>query len=133
MKLIIRSIIIELCAVVIGSIAGVFIILAVYKLITLLRIDINFAGDKSNILFPLFFGLPIGSVGGIVLANRLFLDNQRWNILGIVIALILNVAGLIIGVRLLDILGGKFWFLIPVIGSIGTIAGYKISVLLTGK
>jgi len=94
-----------------------------------LDVEIFFGGDKANVFCGLFLGIPIGVLVGISLVDKLVFPSQGYNIYGIVAALILSQLGVILGIWLLDTIGGKAIFLIPFIVTCFSIIGYN-SILL---
>lgn len=97
--------------------------------IDLVGIDINLGGDKGNVFFGLFFGLPMGNLLGINLADRVFFDDRGGNILGLILGLVSGFVAGIIGVFLLDRIGEKAILMIPFLVTLACLLGYRIPVL----
>lgn len=78
--------------------------------------DLDFGGDKSSVFIVIFVILPIGSLAGIHLIDRLFFSFQGYNFAGIALGFILSILlGGIGGVLLLDKIGLFAVFFLPLI------------------
>jgi len=80
---------------------------------SLFGIELEWGGDKGQVFWGIFLGLPIGSVFGFIVADRLFFRIRDLNLPGISLALVVGVLGNILGIYLLDRLGSEFAFFLP--------------------
>jgi hypothetical protein len=124
--MIMRRIFLDFFSGLILSIIGFLMFAGLYSAFELLRININYGGDKGKVLFGLFFGLPLGSILGIVLTEKLVYKAQGWNILGIILAALLSVIGNYLGIIMLDRIGGWVFILIPLLVVSICVFGYNI-------
>ena len=115
----------EFLVIVISSILFYGIFSAIFNLFNEIIIEISFGGCKSNVLFGLFFGLPIGNVLGLLLFEKFIFKIKEYNILAILSSSILSIIAVVFCIFLLDILGGKTIVFVPVIVSTFAIVGYK--------
>ena len=107
------------------SLLTVFVLGALYVL-TNLSDKIDFGGDKGVILFPLFFGMPLGSVLGFLIVDKTILKIQELSSYSAIIAFIAGIIGCFISLFLLDLLGGNSIYLVPILVVGFGLAGYSI-------
>jgi hypothetical protein len=124
-----RRIILSFISSVILSIIGFMALAGIYKTLELLKVDVNFGGDKGNVFFCLFLGLPLGGISGILLIEKLVYKSEGWNILGIGASVLLSLISIYLGIILMDRAGGEFVLLIPIVVGLFCLFGYKIGFL----
>ena len=112
---------------VILSIIGFICFGIAYDLLRKIHLDYFFGGDKSNVFFGLFLGLPIGSILGFCLIEKIYFKVQGFNILGTILGLIINIFACFIGVIFLDKFGEKGIILIPFLIVLLILISYNIS------
>jgi hypothetical protein len=78
-------------------------------------IELYLFGDKTDILSGLLFGIPLGGILGILLAEKLVYKTKGWNIIGTAMALILSIIGCLFGLYMMDVLGSYAICLIPLL------------------
>ncbi len=120
-----KRILLEFCASLILSVIGFLSFAVIYDALELLKVSINFWGDKGKVLFGLFFGLPLGSILGILFTEKLIYKTHGWNILGIVLAVLLSVVSNYLGIIMLEKVGGGFVILIPLLVVVICLLGYN--------
>ncbi len=111
------------------SIIGFFLVAYSWHFLLMLGIELRFGGDKGTILSGLVFGLPIGGLSGILLAEKLVYKTQGWNILGIVLAVLLSIISSVFGIYMMDKIGSYFIFLIPLLVTLTCLFGYNIGLI----
>jgi hypothetical protein len=89
-------------------------------------LEIDFGGDKGTVLAGLFFGIPIGSILGIVLSEKLIYKAHGWNAFGIGLAASMGLISVFFGIRMMDHFGSKFIFFIPFLTVLICIVAYQI-------
>jgi len=124
-----RRIFLDFVSSLIMSVIGFIVFAGIYNALDLLKLNINFAGDKGKVFFGLLFGLPIGSILGILLIEKLIYKSPNWNIWGIVIAVLLSVISNYLGVIMLDKFGGWFFIIIILLVVSMCVFGYNVTLL----
>jgi hypothetical protein len=127
--MIMRRIFLDFILGLISSIGGFLMFIGIYNFLEILRIDLHFGGDKGKVFWGLFFGLTIGSISGILLAEKLIYKEKGWNIWGILLAIFLSLIGNYISVIILDKIGGGFVFFVPLFIVMVSLIGYHIGFL----
>jgi hypothetical protein len=123
--MIVKKIFLEFCAGLILSVMGFLLFAVIYNALEILKVNINFWGDKGKVLFGLFFGLPLGSILGILLSEKLIYKTQGWNIPGIVLAVLLSVLSNYLGIIMLEKVGGGFVIFVPLLVVVICLLGYN--------
>jgi hypothetical protein len=113
----------------ISSIGGFLIFVGLYNLFEILKIDPHLGGDKGKVYWGIFFGLTFGSIFGILLAEKIIYKEPRWNISGIIMAIILSLVGNYVSVIILDKIGGGFMIFIPIFIVTLSLIGYHIGLI----
>lgn len=91
-------------------------------------LGINF-GRTTIILLALFFGYPLGSVLGILLADKVFLKTKGWNILAIALSLGLGLMAGFWALMMMGKLGDLSFVFIPALITCSAVVGYNIALL----
>ena len=91
-----------------------------------LGLPLEFGGDKSHPLFCLLTGLPVGSVLGLLPAEKYLLKTPCRRIPGILVSLLFGLAGAGVGLLLMDVWGGSAVYVVPVIVAVSSLSGYKM-------
>ncbi len=94
-------------------------------------------GREEVILLSIFLGYPLGSILGILLADKIVFRNAKINTVQIATCVLLSVVGAV-GVYFLisviiDGLGGLATVVIPAIITFSGLLGYNIPLFLTGE
>ncbi|MGZ6208472.1 MAG: hypothetical protein ACXWMS_13075 [Syntrophales bacterium] len=90
-------------------------------------VTVNLGGDKAGPIWGIIFGMPLGSVIGFLLIDKIFYQFEKNNILGMTIGFLCGFAfGGIGGLFLLDLIGGKAILLIPLLTVCFCLTGYQI-------
>jgi hypothetical protein len=92
-------------------------------------LNVTYGGDKGKVLFGLFLGLPLGSILGIVLTEKLIYKTLGWNIFGIIIAALLSLITNYLGLMMLDKMGSGTIIIIPLFVTVICLFGYHIVLL----
>jgi hypothetical protein len=96
-----------------------------YALTTILRLNIQFGGDKARVFWALFLGLPLGCVLGILAVDKLIYKNDGINLLAAVLALAMGFVGAYIGLVMLDKIGGFAVLFIPMLVAFLCLLGFN--------
>ena len=108
------------------SVLGGFCFYWFHTILMIVGIEVDFGGDKSNVFVALFFGMPLGSILGFLLVDRLVYEIQKYNILGIIVGLAASmILGGIGSILFLDAIGGKAIILIPFMIVCISLVGYQ--------
>lgn len=125
---VIKNLLLQFVASITFSIFGFFCFVMLNKLFIRIGIEISFGGCKSDVLFGLFFGMPIGNLIGILLTSKIYLIEYRTiKILSYAIGFIFGAMGAWVNVLVLDKISGIGIFYAPLIISFFTIVGYNLS------
>jgi Co/Zn/Cd efflux system component len=100
---------------------GFFVFVGIYN-----GLNITYGGDKGKVLFGLFFGLPLGTIIGIVLTEKLIYKIQSWNISGIIVAALLSVIANYFGLIMLDKMGSGTIVIVPLFVAVICLFGYHV-------
>ena len=87
---------------------------------------IGFGGDKGVILFPLFFGMPLGGMIGFLIVDKKILKIQELSSFSAIIAFITGIIGCFVSLFLLDLLGGVSFYIVPILVVGFGLAGYSV-------
>lgn len=117
-------ILIEFFSSLILSVIAFFMSAGVYNML-----NVTYGGDKGKVLFGLFLGLPLGSILGIVLTEKLIYKSLGWNIFGIIIAALLSLITNYLGLMMLDKMGSGTIIIIPLFVTVICLFGYHIVLL----
>jgi len=117
-------ILIEFFSSLILSVIAFFMSAGVYSML-----NVTYGGDKGKVLFGLFLGLPLGSILGIVLTEKLIYKTLGWNIFGIIIAALLSLITNYLGLMMLDKMGSGTIIIIPLFVTVICLFGYHIVLL----
>lgn len=85
----------------------------------------DFGGDKGEVLAGIVFGLPLGSVTGIILAERMMYFEDRWNVGRVMFALLWSIAGVAIGIFMLEVNSRILGYFIPALIALMSLYGYE--------
>ncbi len=124
-----RRIILDFISSFVLSIIGFLAFAGIYKLLELLRFNINFGGDKGAVLFGLFFGLPLGSLLGVLINERFIYKAQDWNFIGMILAGFLSFIISYFSIIILEKYGGGCVILIPLLVAAMCVFAYNIVLL----
>lgn len=109
------------------SLPGFLIFAKLNDLLEKLGMELAFGGDKAAIFWGLFLGLPLGNILGFMMIDKFYNKVEACNISGIIMGFVFGLLGNFAGVYLLDIFGGKFLFVIPILITFLCLCGYKIN------
>ena len=112
---------------VIGSLFGGLLFYYIYKSMSALHFDIKFGGDKGIVLFPLFFGVPLGTVIGYMFIDKVFQKNHKLKIVAGLIGWFASVLGVFISLFLISSKGLTGLVLTPFIVAAVGLVGYSIT------
>jgi len=119
-------------------IGGFLISIIAYLPVTAVVIlfGLNF-GRGDMIFLSIFLGYPLGSILGILLADKIVFRNAKINIIQVATCVLLSVVGavgvyFVIGIIMAG-LGGAATLVIPGIITFLSLLGYNIPLLLTGE
>ncbi len=124
-----RKVLFQYFSALIFSVIGVLLFAGIYRLLEMIGLDIEFWGDKANILFSLVFGLSLGGSFGVVLIEKYFYKEHGWNILPIVFAIILSILGIYFGMIMMDKIGGRSLLFMPFFTALMCVLGYNFGIL----
>lgn len=127
----VRKVLFQYFSGLIFSAIGVLLFAGIYRILEMEKLDIEFGGDKANILFSLFLGLSIGGTFGIVLIEKFVYKVQGWNVLAMVLAIVFGFLGVYLGIVMLDKTGGRFviFIFMPFFTALMCVLGYNIGML----
>jgi hypothetical protein len=84
-----------------------------YSLAQILGLELTWGGDKGKFFWGTFLGLPVGSIFGFLVVDKLYFKLDTWNFPGMLSAFVIGILGNLVGLYLLDRLGGGFFFFLP--------------------
>ncbi len=90
-------------------------------------IELDWGGDKGQVFWGIFFGLPLGCVCGFLVIDKVFFGTAGWNVRGIVSAIVVGVLGDFLGIFLMDSLGGQVIFFLPVLIVLACECAYNLT------
>jgi len=94
--------------------------------------DVDFGGDKAGGLWGIIIGMPMGSLAGILIIDKVIYDLIGYNIFGLAIGLVGGIIfGGIGGIFLLDEFGNKALALIPLLIVAFSMFGYQLGLKRT--
>lgn len=130
MQISVKKFVLEFLGALLLATAGSFCSVLFSDVISALKLNINLGGDKANVFSVLFIGMPIGSLLGILLVDRIFFKYQGYNLIGLCIGFVLCAfVGGVGSVMLLDEIGGSAVFFIPPLIIFLSFVGYYIPLL----
>lgn len=96
-------------------------------LMMVLELGINLGGDKMPVLLVLFLGIPLGSLLGILLVDRMAFGYEGYNLVGLGIGFVLCLlVGGIGSVMLLDQMGQSAVLIVPLLIVCLSFVGYYL-------
>jgi len=96
--------------------------------------NINLGGDKAGIIFGTFLGMPLGGLIGFLVVDKTIYKLETYNFLGLMVGFTASFfVGGIGSVLLLDIIGAKAIFLIPLLVMSFSLAGYQLGLKVRSK
>lgn len=88
---------------------------------------VNIGGDKASVFALIYFALPLGSVTGILLIDRMLCGLDGYNVLGFILGFILSsVVGTSLSIILLDRFGSSAILIIYLMILITALIGYHL-------
>lgn len=125
-----RKIILQFIGALSLSIIGGILFYLIGFLMMFLELGINLGGDKMPVLLVLFLGIPLGSLLGILLVDRIAFGYEGYNSIGLGIGFVLCLlAGGIGSVMLLDQMGKSAAFVVPLLIIFLAFVGYYLPAL----
>lgn len=112
------------------SIIGFILFAFIYQLLIRINLEFYFGGCKSNIFVGLFFGMPLGSIIGILLAERKDLEFRIHIFINILLGILFCLMGALLGVVLLDQIGGWSIVFVPILMGLFSTVGFMIGSLI---
>ena len=102
--------------------------------IKIVGVFLNFGGDKTNVIFPLFFGIPLGSVIGFMFFDKVILKFSKINWKGIVLGFLWSaIFGTILSLILIDKYGSSLVFYLPILMVLIAFLGYQLTNKITNS
>ncbi len=113
------------------SIIGFFILIGFHDLLLILKIKLDWSGT-GRFFWGMFLGLPIGSIFGFVLINKLYFKIFILNIYSLIISFIFGIIGGIILIILHDYLnfGQSLFIIMPILITLMCLCGYRVGLFL---
>lgn len=108
------------------SVVGFFGLAGLHTLLEMIGFELTWGGDKGKFFWGMFLGLPLGSILGFVLVNRLYFKVATWNSQGMLLAFIVGVFGNFGGLYFMDRLGGGFFLAVPPLVVLACVCAFNI-------
>ena len=93
--------------------------------------DFFVGGDKAQVFFSMFLGLPVGGLLGILLIHKLLEAEKSVSISGLLIGWLVSTGCVIGGIPLLDVFGSRAFMFFPLLASWAFMISYRV-VLFVG-
>lgn len=124
-----RTVILEQGGAMICSLVGFWGLGLLCDLCSKFGLELEFAGDKSNLVAASFAGCLIGSLLGIVLVDKFIFGTFDWNFKAIGFGCVMGIVAAIVVLCTLWRLGSPLLIVLPLLVACGVYGGYRLGLI----